>query len=392
MRAPRKVSYRIKQIDFQKRSITVDTSIPINEVKNCRLKSFLFKNSPIVIDCTKSKYGTQYRLSFKGIPLETTWPQLYPTWSNTHFVLPLCTVLLSPNTNEPLDIKVSLDRDSSTKNNVQLLCPTQALNADTIGNFLVIGGFLRHEVRICRHVVHLNIHQSLDYDFIISSVKKILSAHYRYFKKWIWNRLDLIFEIQTFGLTTGKGCLSVAKRQGVGRFILKARPFSTRMERLRFMDLVEHEVLHYYIDSTEHAGDWIVEGLTTFLSRKLLLNAGLFSNNDWQMFMKKAYSNYLSNPLASKTSVIKATTKFWNPNYANIVYNKGFLIGELLDREIGLRLIEIARLLFKQKGSKGMPFTKEEFLDLLPPCGEQLLQRLLRKGNIAKDLQKISLR
>lgn len=389
-RAPRKLSYCIEKIDLQNRIITVDSSIPISEAKICRLESVLLKNRPVVTECTESELGTRYHLSFKDIPLETTWPQLYPTWENTHFVLPLCAILLYPKTNKPFKVKISLDRNCCLKTNVQLISPRKPISADAIGNFLLIGGFLRHAVRINCHLVYLNIHQSLDCDFVIRSVKQILSAHHRYFKKWIWDRLDLVFELQTFGLTTAKGCLSVAKKQGVGRFILKARPFSTHMERLVFMDLVEHEVLHYYIDSTEDAGDWIVEGLTTFLSRKLLVNAGLFTNSDWQMFMKKAYSNYLSNPLASKTSIAKATKKFWNPHYANILYNKGFLIGELLDREIGSRLVEIALLLFKQKVSKGTPFTKEEFLNLLPPYGKKLLQRLIRKGSLEKELQELS--
>jgi hypothetical protein len=386
------VRYQICQIDSVKRTVVVKTSLPLAEVLSGKLKCPLFPRHPIILEDISPAKGaqSQYIVSFRQLTPHQYYPPIYPVWRDASFVLPLWSLLIAPGDNRVLKVAVSLNRRVGAPEGIRLIFPSGPIPLEKAMGFCLMGGFLSRRIHLEKTPVTMYVPHRGVQNYLQTLTELVLPVICRFFGFWIWRDLHLIYEEQSPRLSKQKAMLFSYGSKGLGRFIFQSLEPADHWERLTQMDLIAHEIMHYYLDTTEPAGSWLVEGLTTYVTRKLLLETGLYSQDDWLAWVDRAYQECLDNPLCHKTSLATTYRRFWNPRYANVIYNKGFLVACLLDRDLGGILPALGRDLFQEKVSYNDQFRREEFEAKLPDAARRLLRRLLRQRDLTEEFRSLA--
>lgn len=109
--------------------------------------------------------------------------------------------------------------------------------------------------------------------------------------------------------------------------------------------LATHECLHFYLGGAIAASPeppfrnspdlvWLMEGITEYLTFKLMGKAGVLSSRDLDEVMARKEKEFLDSPGASKYSLADAARRMGNLEVYSLVYSRGYLVGSLLDREM----------------------------------------------------------
>jgi predicted metalloprotease with PDZ domain len=107
--------------------------------------------------------------------------------------------------------------------------------------------------------------------------------------------------------------------------------------------LATHECLHFYLGGAIAASPeppfrnspdliWLMEGITEYLTFKLLGNAGVLSPRDLSEIRVRKEKEFLDSPGASRYSLADAARRMGNLDIYSLVYSRGYLVGSLLDQ------------------------------------------------------------
>jgi hypothetical protein len=382
------ICYDIQEIHRNDKTVRVETSLPWSMLRNSRPRNFLFPDPSIKVEDLRpvGKKRSQYTVSFQKIKPELNIPPLYPAWHGDKFSLPLWCLMLLPESRPQPYVMVGLNTAAKRKN-THLICPALPAPAPEFGAFSLIGGYRMSKFALRGIGIYLYFANQEDQPYLKGLVKAVLSKHYDYFNQWLWPRIHLLFERQVPRMKKQKAMLFSAKDLAFGRYVLRSIQPVKIFEKVSQIDIIEHEILHYYIDTDSPAGSWVVEGLTTYLSRRLLFEAGLLTEEDWSALVKDAFKECRNNPLCHTTSLNTAPSRFWDARYGNVIYNKGFLLACLLDQELKGGLMAVAKDLFQLKVRYGQQFTEKDFFSRLPACTQRNLRRWLHKKDLRDDLR-----
>lgn len=385
------MQFIVENIDLPNKIVTIRTSSKYSISARSSVHCFLFCKHQIVVEKVgePGPVWTRYKVRFDKLSLELNWPQLYPRWSGKRFAIPIWSLIATPGKKFNKPIKISVSKRAVPAGNLFRAIPHEQLRIFDDGMFCLLGGYQKRTFTIHGLPVSVHFENAKDGKYLTDLVRKTLSAHYRYFNEWLIKRLNLVIEEQSPRLKKQKGGLFINNSYGFGRYTVRYVRPTSRFEECSLIDLLEHELLHYYIETTAPAGSWFVEGLTTYLSRKLLVETEVFTSKDWLAIVRATYKDYLKNPLGPKTSVNSATKRIWEPRYGNLLYNKGFLITYLLDIELEGRLLEIGQDLYRKKIRRGKPFSEAYFMSILPASVAKKLTRLLDAKDIKRRFQAI---
>lgn len=393
-RSSEPILYEIVEINLCEQTVLMRTSLPIDVLRKSRLQNFLFPDPPIRVTDLRAtaRGGSTYSLSFAEIKPETNFPPIYPIWRKDTFAIPLWCLMLVPEPCSKRPAKVAIGREGKRAlidGSVQLICPRVLTSISALSGFCLFGGYESANLAMSDTRITLHFANASDRHYLLDVVKRVLSTHEKFFGEWLWPRIHMLFEAQQPRLRKQKAMLFSDKSLALGRYILQSIEPQDPFEKITQQDIIEHEILHYYIDTASPAGSWLVEGLTTYLSRKLLFEAGILTELDWICLVRDALKECGNNPLCHTTTLNAATARYWDVRYGNVIYNKGFLLACLIDQELVGGLMSIAKDLYQNKIRFGHQFSEADFLERLPFRFRNRFLRLLRKKNLSAEFEKV---
>jgi hypothetical protein len=156
-------------------------------------------------------------------------------------------------------------------------------------------------------------------------------------------------------------------------------------EEWELFDLIEHEICHWFIEAEEPMGNYMVEGLNTYLARKILCNHKIIDSKGWNYFLNKSYQETIKNPFGKSVSILEAENKFTKQGYGSLMYTKAALITYLLDQKISI--LDFSKLMFKEKVSKGKMISEKDLREYLGKHSEYFTQ-LKNSKDLTEHLQK----
>lgn len=182
-----------------------------------------------------------------------------------------------------------------------------------------------------------------------------------------------------------------------------------------FLSLVAHEFFHLWnvkrirpdalgpFDYTRENYTkllWVAEGLTSYYENILLLRAGLISDRDYREMLADAIKSLQNTPGRLVMSVEEASFDAWIKYYRRdensinsqvSYYDKGALLGVLLDLEIGRAsagrrsLDDVMRYLYAEFYRKGRNYTPEDFQAACEKMASRSLDEFFRRYVRGRD-------
>ena len=165
---------------------------------------------------------------------------------------------------------------------------------------------------------------------------------------------------------------------------------SSRDDYLSWLGLVSHEFFHTwnvkrlrprplgpfdYVEEVYTPSLWIAEGFTSYYDDLLLVRAGLMTTDEYLEVLSKAIGNLQGTPGRQVQTLQEASSMAWikhyrkdenTPNTAISYYNKGAVVGLLLDARIrtatdGARSLDDVMRLAASRYSGDAGYTPDEF-------------------------------
>lgn len=296
--------------------------------------------------------GTRYRVTAPW-PRSEGWPQLDPRIGAGWAVLPLWALLAGYAEDEP--IRVGL----RTRNAVEAW-PDAPLNRSALLPYAVLSGL--RDVTPTTAATHLMLVPEAAESGLVAIVDPALAALEARFGALPVERTLISVEPQRRDTGREKGYAHHADDLLYARLIYRVATDGRVAAPRDLQDLVVHELLHHHLPTEAPAGSWLVEGLVTYLARRILSEAGLADDATWNGWRARAHRDLAENPQTGKLALSDAAERFGEAHVPNFVYAKGFLLGEALDARLDGRLGSIARSLVSDRGT----ITPDRFVQVLP--------------------------
>lgn len=379
------IEYKIIGIDYAKKIIEIHCNLHPDKLnKNPAYGKFFARHGIKAVWRRPFEGGCVYSLSFASLRRETELPQLFPIWNGKRVFLPGWSFLLFPLITKRK--KFSLKIADELQQNIIGMTP-EPVPFDAARDTCIICNYSSVELNIhnCRFKIFCG-NKAHEF-FLAGIVKKILYAHYSHFKKWLYPQYNFIFDQQNPVLAKQAGYSFFSENIGFSRLYVRHAVADNDEKLVDLMDLIEHELLHPYIEARTPSGSWLVEGLTTYLARKILYKGNVFNRFQWQYIVRKSFLDYLNNPLAEKVSIKDAEKKFFEKGYGNLIFNKGFFIAFLLDKRINL--LDITTKLFPIRILKGKMITNKDFNSFISKEYISYMRHLMHQKNLTSEFLNI---
>jgi hypothetical protein len=163
----------------------------------------------------------------------------------------------------------------------QLIFPSGSVPMEKALGFCLLGGLLTGRIHLGKTKITMYVPHRDVQEYLQTLTEMLIPVIRQFFGSWIWRDLSLVYEEQVPRLAKQKAMLFSHNSMGLGRYTFQSLQPTDHWERLTQLDLIAHEIIHYYLDTTDPASSWLVEGLTTYVTRKLLFETGVYSEKDW---------------------------------------------------------------------------------------------------------------
>lgn len=381
--AEKKITYTIKNIDVKQKRVEIEVNLPYELIKNENIApDFMFYKKHGIKSTEKkslNKNEVFYIVDFSEMTDLSAYkfPMIYPIFSSKTCFLPAWSLLLIPKENKA---EINIEIASNLKNAVYIA--SDKISTEDLLETFIIYNYKEFDFTVKKNKIKVFCPDQESLSHISKIVQNILKAHFNIFSEPFFDKYYLVFDPMLKG------------RKGVG---FTAQTYhlmpqylipKTREQELSLIELTEHEICHWFIESSELFGTYMVEGLNTYVAQKILYSVGVIDKEDFDYYLSDMYKRMLNNPLG-RTISVKETEKIWastlDSRYGELVYTKWPLITYLLDQKTSI--LDIAKNMFTQKVSKGEMVSEKDFLKYLGKYSDYF-EYLINAKDITGELKK----
>ncbi len=347
--------YTVVRIDLAKVEVEITTDASADAILAAppRLSFLRQRLGPEVEILATGHAGTRYRIG-PDWPGSDSWPQVNARFGPGWAVLPVWALIAGA----PQDCPVHIRSEVADAEDVVPDCPCPC---GDLAPFVILSGFKADTQETGPRILLSPEAESAGLGRLTRAATAALLAR---FGPLPCARALISLEPQAPDTGREKGYAHLAEGLLFARLLFRADADGHPVSPDDLCDLVVHELLHHYLRTEDVTGSWLVEGLVTYLARRILCDAGKISDAAWQAWRQRAKEDLARNPMLGNLSLASAPERFGEAHVPNLVYAKGFLVGEALDRQLDGRLAAISQDLVRNSPEGAI--TPAGFAAMLP--------------------------